>query len=289
MISSFPQLSRGGLNPFGLGRGGFAGAIGSVYEWDADAATYLAAGEALDGQSLEPAVARAMNEWLFIAPKNTPAPIAATNWDAELAGISINMSGWRTLAAALLPLHPSMPVPTNVNFVQGDYSRTGGLKGDGVGKRISSNVDQVSLPALNRHLAVFQTEQRSASGAKSWMGTGTGRADQLTSETTTVVYLRASSLTGSTNSVIGNGNGLIAASREGNNILKKFYGSSGLPTETTVASSDETSYNISIFARGEQNFFDGRLSFASTGLSVDLTSMYSHLTSYKTALAAALA
>ena len=69
---------------------------------DPDAAAYIAAVEAADGQMLEPALVTAYNEF-FVGCKADASPFAGvSNFDAIKA--SCIMAGARTLAGALVPL-----------------------------------------------------------------------------------------------------------------------------------------------------------------------------------------
>jgi hypothetical protein len=267
-----------------------SGAITSVYEWDADAAAYLTAGEALDGQSLEPAVARAMNEWLFIAPKNTPAPIAATNWEAELAGTALNMSGWRTLAAALLPKHSSMPTPTNFNFVQGDYSRTGGLKGDGSTKYFDLNLLDSALPQDDASCGVMLSEYDTRSALAFYIGAGGNQTGSLHIYTPSGgnYTVRNQCNIPVTTAVPRSTVGLIATSRDSSaSFICRGGGSQESFNQT---SQPATNLSFHLFqSNGFPNKTTARIPFAFAGRAIDLTAMDSHLTSYMAALAAALA
>jgi hypothetical protein len=77
--------------------------------FDPDAAAYLRAVEAADGQALETPVKRAVDDFF----KGTKAD--GTFWDALKA--SCILCGARTLAGALVPLVGT--APTNNNFVAG--------------------------------------------------------------------------------------------------------------------------------------------------------------------------
>jgi hypothetical protein len=88
--------------------------------FDPDAAAYLRAVEAADGQALETPVKRAVDDF-FRGTK------ADGIWDAIKA--SCILCGARTLAGALVPLVGT--APTNNNFVDADYNRETGLSGMG--------------------------------------------------------------------------------------------------------------------------------------------------------------
>jgi hypothetical protein len=126
---------------------------------DPDAAAYIAAVEAADGQALEPGVVTAINE--FVVGCKTDGI-----WDAIKA--SCIMAGARTLAGALVPLKGA--APTNNNFVSGDYNRKTGLKGDGSTKYLDSNRDNSADPQNNHHMAIYATTPNV--GNRWYMGTG---------------------------------------------------------------------------------------------------------------------
>jgi len=100
-----------------------------ILSGDPDALRYIAAVQQADQQSLEPAVRKAITD--FIVGCKTDGI-----WSAIKA--SCILVGARTLSGALVPLVGSAPT-NNGPFVSGDYNRTTGLVGDGVGKYLDSN------------------------------------------------------------------------------------------------------------------------------------------------------
>jgi len=110
---------------------------------DADTQSYITAVELADGQSLEYSVKKAFND--FVVGCKTDQI-----WEAMRC--TYLMMGPRTLAGSLVPLKGT--TPTNINFVNADYSRKLGLLG-GAGKSIESNFNARSnLVANSNHLAV---------------------------------------------------------------------------------------------------------------------------------------
>ena len=107
---------------------------------DADATAYLTAVQAADGQVLEPAVRLAVNSFI----KGCKADGI---WTAIKA--SCILAGARTLTGALIPLVGT--VPTNFNFVSGDYNRETGLVGDGSTKYLDSNRANNADPQNSNH------------------------------------------------------------------------------------------------------------------------------------------
>jgi hypothetical protein len=74
-----------------------------------------------------------------------------TFWDALKA--SCILCGARTLAGALVPLAGA--APTNNNFVDADYNRETGLKGDGSTKYLDSNRANNADPQDDQHVCVY--------------------------------------------------------------------------------------------------------------------------------------
>jgi hypothetical protein len=137
---------------------------------DPDAARYIAAVEAADGQALEAGVISAYRE--LIAGLKTDG-----NWNA-LRGAGI-MAGARTLTGALVPLVGLAPV--NNNFVGGDYVRKTGIRGAGATKWLDIQRANNADPQDNKHLATYVSEWESTLGtfravAGSGIGQGTGNS-----------------------------------------------------------------------------------------------------------------
>lgn len=74
----------------------------------------------------------------------------------------------RTLEGALFPLKGG--AASNTDFVQGDYDRANGLKGDGVSKEILTGLDNFTAyrsdddPADDNHISVFVTDAATVEG-----------------------------------------------------------------------------------------------------------------------------
>jgi hypothetical protein len=112
---------------------------------DPDAAVYIAAVEAADGQSLETATKVAIHSFV----KGCKADGI---WPAIKS--SCILAGARTLTGALVPLVGT--APTNNNFVSGDYNRKTGL-GDSsnASKYLASNYSFTSSSSLNAHGGIW--------------------------------------------------------------------------------------------------------------------------------------
>jgi len=129
--------------------------------WDTDAASYITAVEAADGQSLETGIKRAINQFVI---------------DCKVRGIwgaiksCCLLCGARTLSGALVPLKEN--APTNNNFVSADYNRETGLKGNGSNKYLLTNRFENSDPQNNKHLSIFIANTTSSTVANGLIGTG---------------------------------------------------------------------------------------------------------------------
>lgn len=121
-----------------------AGSAYRVGDFDIDAAAYIAAVEAADGQALEAGVRTAINAFVVGCK-------ADGIWNAIKA--SCIMAGARTLAGALTPLVGT--APTNFNFVSGDYNRKTGLIGNGSTKYLNSNRNNNADPQNSNHNAAW--------------------------------------------------------------------------------------------------------------------------------------
>ena len=132
---------------FRLGSDGMSLIISSVFTYDEDAGNYIQAVEAADGQVLEPATRKAINN--FVIGCKTDGI-----WNAIKS--SCILAGARTLAGALVPLVG--PAPTSFNFVSGDYNRKMGLAGNGSSKYLDSNRAANADPQNNSHLSVFKND-----------------------------------------------------------------------------------------------------------------------------------
>jgi hypothetical protein len=119
--------------------------------FDADAAAYLRAVEAADGQALETPVKRAVDDFF-----------RGTKADGTFGALKASciLCGARTLAGALVPLVGTAPTNVADGFVSGDYTRGGatpGLKGDGT-SYLDSNRQASDDPLNDFHLSVHITE-----------------------------------------------------------------------------------------------------------------------------------
>jgi hypothetical protein len=194
-------------------------------------------------------------------------------WTAIKA--SCLLAGPDDLTGALVPLVG--PVPTNFNFLEGDYNRVTGLKGDASTKYLDANRNNNVDPQNSFHQVVWKTQLET--GVHAFIGAATN--------------INGSSNIGSTfiRSRMG------AAGPTGNNVLG-FIGSSrssstgfnyrrGGTTLTQLAASDPPRNSAThVFGRSEASELrtDARLSFYSIGESLDLALLDARLATYMAAL-----
>ena len=245
---------------------------------DADAAVYLNAVAQADGQQLEPAVRKAINDFVVGCKRDNI-------WNAIKA--SCILAGARTLSGALVPLKGS--APTNNNFVSGDYNRETGLKADGT-KYLNANRNNTADPQNSNHHAVYVSEADSSGSASSYIdggGTGTGANNIGRSSTVANLFLRnRCSTAGSVAS--GAATGLIGTNRS----LAASYvvRASGTNTTITQASQTPADSDVFVFARppAPTNTTNARLAFYSIGESLDLALLDTRVTALITAIGNAI-
>jgi hypothetical protein len=238
---------------------------------DPDAGRYIAAVEAADGQLLEFAVGRAMNNFIVGCK-------ADGTWDAIKA--SCILAGARTLAGALVPLAGT--APTNFNFVSGDYNRKTGLVGDASTKYLNSNRNNNADPQNSKHLAVWRSSSAtnnsyliasSNAAGDSYIYTGfglfIGSANDVGSSIASLSVAPASTFVG-----VSRSNSASFASRI-----------AGINYSITLASQTPTATNIKIFGPDLTN---ARLAFYSIGESLDLALLDTRVTTMINAFAAAI-
>ena len=247
--------------------------ISSVFTYDTDAGNYIQAVETADGQALESATRKAINDFVIGCKQDGI-------WDAIKA--SCILSGARTLAGALVPLVGT--APTNYNFVAGDYNRKTGLVGNGSTKYLDSNRLQNASPQNDIHASVYVSTSDTR-----WNTTSLGIyiGSRNTSETcrvgigpyNSVFYFSANA--GAT-AAGGNANqtGFISVSRSSGTQFTGRRG--GASTVFTVNSLAPSAVNIAVFANNKEGTIDAysnaRLAFYSIGESLDLAKLDGRVT-----------
>lgn len=245
---------------------------------DPDAARYLAAVEAADGEPLEPAVRTAIIAF-FAALK------ADSLWDA--IGSTCLLSGPRTLAGALVPLKGD--APTAYGFVEGDYDREG-LAGDGTSYLDSGRAGDDDLQD-DCHAAVFV--QVVPTNNARYLGAVASAPTRRTVQIGTTGGNDFHALSnGSDLYGYGDGykTGLLAASRASGSGYTGIR--NGSTTPVTASSTARIADNVIVFGENANgvaaSFTNATLAFYSLGSSLDLAKLDSHVSAYVTAIGAAV-
>jgi hypothetical protein len=240
------------------------------FMFDVDASNYIEAVEAADGQQLETAVRYAYND-LFIGCKE----------DGTFSALKACciMAGARTLAGALTPLLSSMPAPTNVGFVAGDYNRKTGL-GDpaNTAKYLNSNRADNADPQNSIHIAVYKSST-SVGPANYYIGSGTS------------THIRTG-FHRSRNSILDtsyvDAAGFCGSSRQLSTTY--FFRSGGSTTTVSAASSSASTQTHHVFKRADAlgQFVNSPLAFYSIGESLNLALLDARVTTLMQALSIAI-
>jgi hypothetical protein len=248
---------------------------------DKDAAVYLNAVAAADQQQLEPAVRKAINDFVVGCKRDGI-------WDALKA--SCILMGARTLSGALVPLKGA--APTNNNFVSGDYNRKTGLVGDGSTKYLDSNRNNNADPQNNQHLAAYvDTATTVDFGAVIGVGTGLLNGASLIQDQLTSIVLRSRNVAAEILARPTALTGFVGLSRENSaTYIARAYAANSTQTR---ASQTALNANVFVFARNDTTtpaitFNNARLAFYSVGESLDLALLDTRVTALYTAIGAAI-
>jgi hypothetical protein len=239
---------------------------------DADAQAYFERVEAEDGQTLEPAVKTAINDFV-VGCKDDGI------WDAIKA--SCILAGARTLSGALQPLVGA--APTNYNFVGDDYNRKTGLKGNGVAKYLDSNItdDEQGITLNDMHLSVYKTETGSTVGVRYLIGNND--SEIYTNSANLFTQSRGSRIT----SGASTDNNFIGWSRSTSTGYN--YRVNSVTTAQVLASTSVANTNIGVFARTIPSIYGThRLAFYSIGESIDLAALDTRVSVLMTAINGAI-
>jgi hypothetical protein len=261
---------------------------------DPDAAVYIAAVEAADGQSLETATKVAIHSFVKGCKADGICPAIKA---------SCILAGARTLAGALVPLAGTAPTNVGGLFVSGDYNRKTGLVGDESTKHLNSNRNNNADPQNSKHLAVYFGAALSSASATGRIHMGVvaasfsqvGASAIFTDQTGATVDSGRYRANGATPAIIASGlaTGLKAVSRSSSSEIISRQNT----TNATTASTSETPVdaNLFVFARNAvaagstvDSFSNARLAFYSIGESLNLARLDSRVTDLINAFAAAI-
>jgi len=240
---------------------------------DADVVAYVLAVEAADGNRLEDGVISAYDAFITGCKSDGI-------WSALKA--SCILAGARTLSGALVPLVGT--IPTNNNFVTGDYNRETGLKGNGTTKTLNPNRNNNSDPQNSKHIAVYASQFHTRNVARIDLGLNIISTGSTHLRTAPGPDRRATRVNYSTSTLYNEATsnpGLWAASR---------YAAAG-HHERFNQSTLNFSTNSAVPLAGALTVFtnsDARLSFYSIGESLDLALLDTRVSNLMTALAAAI-
>lgn len=248
--------------------------------FDAAAQVYFNAVAQADGQQLEPAVKKAINDFIVGCK-------ADGIWSAIKA--SCILMGARTLSGALTPLVGA--APTNSNFVSGDYNRKTGLIGNQSTKYINSERNNNADPQDNRHLSVYVSAATLITGQLSHIGAGGFSNGASTIQPNTVtgnIAFRLSNAIAQNVASQAAATGFIGCSRSASaSFVARVAGSN---TTLTVTSETPFNENVEVFGRGRASVLlsAARLAFYSIGESLTLASLDSRVTTLYNAIGAAI-
>jgi hypothetical protein len=255
---------------------------------DSDAAAYLAAVQAADGQLLEPATRQAINAFVVGCK-------ADGIWTAIKA--SCILAGARTLAGALVPLVGT--APTNFNFVSGDYNRKTGLKGDtntstGVGtKYLDSNRAGSAQGQDNLHMSVYISENNIGVTAGVYMGNGGLSAGNSILFRTAIGAVQGINRVNNRNATSdGFGTnppalGFFGSSRSSNISYNTQTGGKLVNTVRPSETMQTNNFNVFGLSGSTDYRTNARLAFYSIGESLDLALLDTRITALITAISTA--
>jgi hypothetical protein len=241
---------------------------------DADARAYLSSVKTADGSSLEPAVAKAIND--FVAGCKTDAI-----WDAIKA--CCILCGAKTLSGALTPLKGAAPT-NNGPFVAGDYNRETGLVGNGSTKWLDTSRNNNADPQDNKHFSVYRSvAATNDAGLFGSNDTTTGHSHVYTGFG--AFYFRHNAATADIQALSVNAGAVfLGASRSSSSSFGYRIGANSYTA--TVASQTPANSNFRAFETGGRT--NARLAFYSIGEAVDLALLRTRVDTLIAAIQAAI-
>jgi hypothetical protein len=241
---------------------------------DPDAAAYIAAVEAADGEALETGVQVAIHSFV----KGCKADGI---WPAIKA--SCILAGARTRTGSLIPLVG--PTPTSFAFVDNDYDRETGWLGDGSTKYIATGRTAQQNPQDNAHFSVFVSN---AGTTGNIISTSSGGVDNnigiISGEYAFAIQDVGTAYRGSVSIT-----GFLGANRS-----SSAFGSfrrGGVTINNTRVSGVSQLGEFALFRRSADvaaNWNDGRIAFYSIGEALDLARLDARVTDLINAIGAAI-
>jgi len=244
--------------------GGYPGIGSQPLPTDADALDYLSRMATADGAGVETGVAVAVDAFF----RDTKA---AGVFDA-LKGCCI-LAGARTLAGALVPVVGDAPTNVADGFVEGDYSRTAGLTGDGTSYLDSGRAGDAD-PLNDKHIAAYVASGITIANARvlgAGQGAGGGNTE-IYRDSSGNMFCRVHCTTGITIASAGNATGFTGASRASSSSFTFRINDSD--TTQSHTSNVFPANPLTIFAGNSSGtvtqFSDATLAFYSIGTSLSL-------------------
>lgn len=248
-----------------------------ILSGDPDALRYIAAVQKADGATLEPAVKKAITD--FVAGCK-----ADGIWSAIKA--SCILMGARTITGALTPLVGT--APTNVNLVSGDYNRKNGPAG-GIGKYIDTNRTKQNDPQDSCHAAIYVTVQSTLGFARACgVESATGRTTMLRSNNSTDAIVTHGA---NSNVTVNTGGGLAGFCGVNRASATAFtYRLNSTAGTANVNSQTRPAGNFFVLNVNPTNttFSNGNIGFYSIGESLDLSLLDTRVSALVSAIGAAI-
>jgi hypothetical protein len=211
-------------------------------------------------------------------------------WPAIKA--SCILAGARTLNGALVPLVGAAPTNVSGLLVSGDYNRKSGIKGDGIGKSLSTGYIVPENKTNDSHVVIYETERSTTTdGFLFGMGRVFGQSGNIGAQgplTTNAVRVTLCSATSSSVSSYNTISGPITIGAARNNSASHEY-IVGTNSGTTTDNSSFNSSPIHVFSRTSAlGFSSPRVAFYSAGDYLSLSQLDLRLAALHTAFAAAI-
>jgi len=245
--------------------------------FDRDAIAYIRAVEEADGAFLETDVKVAVN--------NLVSGLKADGLWESMASTCL-LCGPRTLAGALVPLRGDAPTPNG--FVSGDYSRTDGLRDPGGTSLLDTNRSTTDDPQDDVHLAAYLTALPTVGGGlvAAYYAGPPVNGTQVSMDGAGLFFTRCRNANEHRTTALATG--FAGLSRSAPDAYSKR--NSGSTASVSAASATPPSINYAVFSNDTSGagVTDPTIAFYSIGSSVDLAKMDSHISSYVTAIGAAI-
>lgn len=248
---------------------------------DADARAYIQAVQTADGQALEPAVVKAIDDFVIGCK-------ADGIWTA--IGSSCILMGARTLNGIMTPLKGTAPSPNAFVGDATDYNRKTGLLGNtaanGVGtKYIDTNRAPTADGQDNNHLAVYvstagggnTTFPRYIGNSSLHIGQWNDASQLYIRNNASTTYIRTP----------GNATGFLGTARSSSANFETRVGGSTTSPSPAIASTARGTGDYGVFGSATAAESSGRIAFYSIGSHLDLSLLDTRVSALYTAIGAA--